>query len=268
MDIESFLPLNYLRRMWQLRYFWLSLVANDLRIRYRRSFLGIGWSLARPLGMTLVFCLVFGQLFHLPVAEYAPFVLVGMTVWQYFSESLRHGCICFCQAAAYIRQQPLPLAIFPLRTVLGTGFHGLVALGLALAAVAWFRGLPPAPLLASLLPAVVLLFLLGWFLATLCGILHTHFHDTQHLLDIGLQVLFYLTPVLYPRRDLVERMHWGWLIECNPLTAFLELIRAPLLDGVPPQPHHWQVAVGCVLLAGMTAWMALRRWERTLVFWI
>src|SRR5262245_38444229 len=114
---------TYFQRIWQLRYFWFSLVRNDLRNRYRRSFLGIGWSLVRPLSITAVFCVVFGKLFHVPVAEYAPFLLVGITIWQFLSESMIQGCQSFLNAAAYIRQQPVPLAIFPLRTVLGSAFH-------------------------------------------------------------------------------------------------------------------------------------------------
>ena len=62
---------KYLLAIWQCRYFWLSLVRMDLRTRYRRSFLGIGWSLLHPIAMTAIICLVFCRLFHLPVAEMA-----------------------------------------------------------------------------------------------------------------------------------------------------------------------------------------------------
>src|ERR1700738_5220154 len=152
--------LVYLNRIWQLRYFWFSLVRNDLNQRYSRSFLGIGWSLVRPLAMTAVFCVVFARLFDIAVLDYAPFILLGLTFWQFLVETVLNGCDCFTRAAPYIRQQQLPLAIFPLRTVLGTAFHALVALGLA-ALIAWtFQGLPNGLVLLSLVPSGVLLFLL------------------------------------------------------------------------------------------------------------
>src|SRR5262245_37842713 len=86
---------DYLSRVWRLRYFWFSLVRNDLSTRYRRSFLGIAWSLVRPLMMTAVFCLVFGNLFGRPAGEYAPFLLLGLTLWQFVVESVLQGCECF-----------------------------------------------------------------------------------------------------------------------------------------------------------------------------
>src|SRR5947209_8682926 len=197
MDAGRARPLEYVKRIWQLRYFWFSLVKNDLNQRYSRSFLGIGWSMVRPLAMTAVFCVVFARLFHIPFLEYAPFILLGLTLWQFLVETILNGCDCFSRAAPYIRQQPIPLAIFPLRTVLGTGFHALVALGLA-AVIAWScHGLPPGLVLLSLFPSLVILLLLGWFLAIVGGVLHTHFYDTRHLLEIALQILFYLTPILY-----------------------------------------------------------------------
>src|SRR5271165_5046492 len=217
----------YLLRIWQLRYFWFSLVKSDLNQRYSRSFLGIGWSMVRPLAMTVVFCAVFGRLFEISFWDYAPFILLGLTLWQFLVESILNGCDCFSRAAPYIRQQAIPLAIFPLRTVLGTGFHALVAVGLA-AAIAWTcHGLPPGLALLSLIPSAIILFMLAWFLAIVGGVLHTHFYDTRHLLEIGLQILFYLTPILYHPGSLAQHRHLLRMVEWNPITAVLEMFRRP-----------------------------------------
>ncbi len=131
---------SYLLRIWELRYFWFSLVRNDLDNRYKKSFFGIGWSLLKPIAMTAIFCVVFGKLFGVPIADYAPHLLVGMLSWQFIVESLQMGCASFALGSAYIRQQHVPLAIFPLRTVLGAGFHALVALALGLAVTLFFKG--------------------------------------------------------------------------------------------------------------------------------
>src|SRR5215207_8630831 len=93
---------GYMKAMWQLRFFLMALVGSDLRARYKRSFLGIGWSLVRPLSMTLVFCLVFCRLFNMNATEYAPFVLCGLTIWQFLMESITGGCACFTGGAGYI----------------------------------------------------------------------------------------------------------------------------------------------------------------------
>ncbi len=258
----------YINRIWQLRYFWFSLVKNDLDQRYSRSFLGIGWSMVRPLAMTAVCCVVFAQLLQVSYKDYIPFILLGLTLWQFLVETVLNGCDCFTRAAPYIRQQPIPLAVFPLRTVLGTGFHALVALALA-ALIAWsFQGLPNGLVLLSLVPSGVLLFLLGWFLAIVGGVLHTHFYDTRHILEIGLQILFYLTPILYHPESLAEHAHLHSVVEWNPIAAVLELFRRPILRGEWPLLAHYQVSVLLVVVVGLLAALALRKLERTLVFWI
>jgi homopolymeric O-antigen transport system permease protein len=259
---------DYLHRIFQLRYFWGSLVRNDLRTRYRHSFLGIAWSLARPLGMTAVLTVVFTNLMNKPASEYAPFLAVGITLWQFLVESMTAGCTTFRVGSAYIRQQPVPLGIFPLRTVLGTAIHGGLALLVALALTVYFQGLPSVLVFASVLPGLVILFLLGIALATVFGIMHTHFPDTQHLLELVLQALFYLTPVMYPANYFAHRGRLTLLITWNPFTSVLELIRRPLTAGEYPEPFHLMHASLFLLLVGGVAWYCLRRFERDLVYWI
>jgi lipopolysaccharide transport system permease protein len=259
---------GYLERIWMMRYFWFSLVRNDLSHRYKRSFLGVGWSLVRPLAMTFLFCMVFGQLFQMDVAEYAPHLLIGMTIWQFFTESLNLGCLCFTNGSAYIRQQQIPLAIFPLRVVLGSAFHTMIALGLAMIITLIFRGpLDPMALL-NLIPAILFLFFLGWSLAILSGITQTHFPDTQHILEIGLQFMFYLTPIVYKVESLQNRTHLAWMVDLNPMTSILALFRTPIMEGAPPSIYHIGVSVATLVVAGVSSVLLLRKLERNLIFWI
>jgi ABC-type polysaccharide/polyol phosphate export permease len=259
---------GYFERIWQLRYFWFSLVKIDLRTRYRRSMLGIGWSLVRPLAMCTVLCVVFSKLFGENIVEYGPFLLLGLAAWQYLVESTIGGCTCFVVAAGYIRQQPLPLAIFPLRTVLGAGFHGLIALGVAVLLVLVLRGPAHLVTLPTVAVSVVLIFLLGWVLSILAGLAHSHFPDTQHLAEIGFQILFYLTPVMYPPRMLENRGRVTWLLNMNPISYFLDLVRLPLLHGEIPPLRVYLVVVGTIAVLGLLAVWMLRKLEKTLVFWL
>src|SRR5439155_8888745 len=76
--------LSYAGKIWSCRYFWLSLVLIDLRMRYRRSVLGLGWSLVRPILMTMILCAVFRRLFmRQDVWTFAPYVLAGLACWDY-----------------------------------------------------------------------------------------------------------------------------------------------------------------------------------------
>ncbi|MFO0936069.1 MAG: hypothetical protein U0798_06080 [Gemmataceae bacterium] len=75
--------IGHIQSVWAYRHFWMSLVKLDLRNRYRRSFLGIGWSLLQPLIMTAVFCVVFKELGGGSWRTYAPYLLCGMCIWDY-----------------------------------------------------------------------------------------------------------------------------------------------------------------------------------------
>ncbi len=268
MTADSPLQFDYLTRIWTLRYFWFSLVANDIRSRYRRSILGVGWSLLRPLGMTAIFCLVFGTLFNQNIATYAPYVLVGMTVWQFIMESLLSGCHCFTNGSAYIRQQKIPHAIFPLRIVLGAGFHFAVAFALGIGIAAYFQGIPGVAHLAFLPISILILLVLGWSLAIVAGVSQTYFPDTSHLLEIGMQILFYLTPIMYRTDAFASRGRLSAVLAWNPIHSVLELFRKPLLDGELPSLFNLGMSLAFAGIAGAIAWFLLRRLERTLVFWL
>lgn len=260
---------DYLSRIWQMRYFLRSLVRLDLQTRYRHSFIGIGWSLIRPVAMSAVFCIIFCRLFRQPMRQYAPFVMTGMSIWQFLTEACLLGCVSFSQSAAYIRQKPLPLALFPLRTVLGCGIHGSIALVLAML-ISWFMNDSFNPIaLLALAPSLVLVFFLALFLAMLFGMMHVHFPDTKHLLEIGFQIIFYLTPVMYYPSLLRGRsQRAAWLVDLNPFAHVMDLIRQPIWQGeiAPLTSYLW--GLGFCLLAGVIAIWCMKKLERRLVFWV
>ena len=131
---------SYLNNVWKLRYFWMALVRIDLRNRYRRSVLGVGWSLLHPIAMTAVICTVFSQLLRVPnIKEYAPFLLAGLTAWNFISAVINQGCQAFFHNEPYIRQHPAPLAIYPLRVILGAGIHLLMGIAIVIPLAVYFK---------------------------------------------------------------------------------------------------------------------------------
>jgi ABC-type polysaccharide/polyol phosphate export permease len=258
--------LDHLGSIWSCRYFWLSLVRNDLRTRYRRSLLGLGWSLLRPIALTVILCAVFRRLFHrTDVWVYAPYLLAGLACWDYVVNATKQGCHCFFHGESYIRQHPAPVAIYPLRTALGETVHFLVAL-LVVLGLAWYvNGFGNLPALLSLVPTLLLLFVLAWSLALLAGFANVYFQDTQHLCDVGFQILFYTTPIIYRPEDLGPgRLQW-LVTHCNPLVPVLELIRQPILEGRVPSPETYAAACVTVLATAGVAMLTCARLQRQLV---
>jgi lipopolysaccharide transport system permease protein len=259
---------GYFSEIWRLRHFWMALVRIDLRKRYRRSIIGMGWSLLQPIAMMVVLCVVFSQLLNQNIRDFAPFLLSGLTFWGFVSTVVIEGCQCFLQGEAYIRQQPAPLAIYALRTTLGAGFHFVLGFAIVLAFVWWLKGFGNMPALLSLLPTFALMFIVGWSVAVCMGLANVMFQDSQHLIQIAMQIAFYATPIIYRPEMLMGRRLVSWLIRLNPLAAFLELIRAPLLEG--RLPSTWAVglaSLSAVIVVAM-AMLALRRFEKRLIFYL
>jgi lipopolysaccharide transport system permease protein len=255
----------YLIAVWEFRYFWMSLVKSELQRRYRRSFLGLGWSLLQPMSMTFVLGLVYRKAFNISFWDFAPLLLTGLAFWNFFSSIVLVGCQSILNAESYIRQQPVPLAIFPLRTVLTVGFHFLISLGLAVTFIWVVRGPQPLLPLLALLPTLVLLFFFGWAVALLASFAHVYFPDTQHLCEVGLPVLMVLTPIMYPP-SLLEANHLGFALHYNPLALMLQMIRDPILNGQAPSLMTFSVALACISLMVAAAGWVVARFERGLIF--
>jgi lipopolysaccharide transport system permease protein len=259
---------GYFSNIWRLRFFWMALVRIDLRRRYRRSIIGMGWSLLHPIAMTVILCIVFSQLLKQDMRSFAPLLLSGLTFWGFITAVVMEGCQCFLQGESYIRQHPAPLAIYPLRTTLGASFHFSLGFLIVLAFVGWTHGFSNVWALLSLVPTFAMMFILGWALAVCMGLANVMFQDSQHLIQIVMQIAFYATPVMYPPEMLMTRRLVSWFVRANPLAAFLEMIRNPLLEGTLPSEWAIGLALLWTCIAVVIAMLALRRFEKRLIFYL
>ncbi|HSQ58171.1 MAG TPA: hypothetical protein VLM40_20775, partial [Gemmata sp.] len=156
--------LRHVGTVWRFRHFLIALVKLDLRQRYRRSVLGIGWSLLNPIAMTIVFTVVFSHLLgNGDPINYAAHVLTGFAIWGFMRDAALSGCRCFVTNEAYIRQSPLPYTIYTLRTVLGQAIHSMIALCVVVGMLAIYNNdATVAFRLVMIVPGLVLVFLAGW----------------------------------------------------------------------------------------------------------
>jgi ABC-type polysaccharide/polyol phosphate export permease len=257
--------LDYVVSIWKSRNFWLGLVVNDLHLRYRRSVLGVGWSLLHPLATALVMGAVFHVVFKVPVRSFLPYLLCGIACWSYLVGAAVGGCQSYIQAEPYIRQHPLPLAVYSLRMTLVGMIHFLIALVLVVVLTLTLRGLDHRPEIFSLSLGVLILMLFGWGLTMLTGFINVVFRDTQHIMEIVFQILFYLTPIMYPV-DVLKNSRIAWVLDVNPAIPFLELIRKPILEGTPPSLASLETAALITLGVGVVAALTLSWQQRRVVF--
>lgn len=224
--LPPFQRLIYFRDLLQV------LVARDMKLRYKRSILGVAWSLAHPLLQLLVFYIVFSFILPVSTEHFALFLFVGLLAWNWFQSAVQLGCVAITDHAALVRQPGFVPGVLPLVTVLSTLLHFVIALPIVLAGAAVIGLLSPAALLV--LPLVILTqFILTLSLVFALAAIHVSFRDTQYLVNIVLLLGFYLSPVLYKASVVPERFRWAY--ELNPLASILESYRRILLQGEYPQ---------------------------------
>ncbi|GIK88460.1 MAG: transport permease protein [Betaproteobacteria bacterium] len=259
--------MSYLADVWRARFFWSHLALADLRQRWRRSFLGALWSIIQPLGMTILLTLVFSRIFGADVTRYAPFIFSGMITWEYVVSTVSGGSLAFVQADAYIRQTRRPLAIYTLRTavtnliVFAFASTGLIVWSVAVmpgnVGWSWFAALAVFPVLLAI----------GWAVATFLAYFATRFRDIPHALGLMLQALWFVSPV-YFEPDVFRKAGLSGLVDWNPIHHLLEIVRAPLLRGQWPTAANFAWAAGLAAGFGVAAWLAGRRLERKVIFYL
>lgn len=252
--------------IWKFRYFLLALVWLDFRKRYTRSWLGIGWAAILPLALAGTYVLVFSGVVGLSTLDYTKTLLLGLAVWGFMRECAVSGCLALYSHETYIRQYDLPIGLYSLRFVLGYAIQGMFALAAAVAVVIGLDGRADKLLLLwAVFPSLLLIFVAGWAFATTVSFAQVYFHDTKHLLEIGSQMLFFLTPIVYPPGLLVGR-GLGWMARFNPVNVYLELVRYPLTTGELPAAKLYVYGLGftaaLVALATVTVW----RYQKRFVF--
>jgi len=251
-------PASPLRRVVYLRDVLFELVSRDMKLRYKRSVLGIVWSLLNPLAQLLVFYFVFGMLLPLHIPHYPSFLVTGVLVWNWFQSSLVFATGAIVDNRELVRRPGFPLAMLPIVTVTAQFVHFVLALPILFLCVSLDVG--SLSVSASALPVVLVAqFVLTLSLAYIVATFHVSFRDTQYLLGVVLQLLFFLTPVFYDAAALPER--YRWLLHLNPMTYLVEAYRAILVAGHMPD---WQslllltVASAGLLVVGHAIFMRAR----------
>ena len=218
-------------RLTYVRDLLFTLVGRDMKLRYKRSILGVAWSLLTPLAQLAVFYLTFDVLLPLNIPNYPAFLFSGLLAWNWFQGSLYQATSAIVDNRELMKRPGFPAAILPAVTVSSNLIHFLLALPiLFIFLLLGGTGLTSAVLALPLVIAIqfILTLSLAYFTATF----YVTFRDTQHLLGVVLNLLFFLTPVFYKSSDLPSQ--YQTLYHLNPMVHLIESYRAILLTGILP----------------------------------
>jgi homopolymeric O-antigen transport system permease protein len=228
------------------------LIARDIKLRYQGSLLGIAWTLLNPLAELLVLLFIFGVVLRVDIPNYSAYLFTGLIVYGWFQSSLNFATTSITSNRELVRRPGVPLVILPIVTVASNLVHFILSLPILFALMIVTNVQISSTVLA--LPILIAIeFVVILALAYPVATLHVWFRDTQHVLRVALQLLFYLTPIFYAAETVPSVVQP--LYRINPMAHIVDAYRAVLLKGELPSPQSLlivTIASSMMLLLGVT----------------
>ena len=265
---SGWVPVN-LKEIWQHRELALMLAWREILVRYKQSVLGAAWAIVQPLATMVVFTILFSLLLgrsNLPTVDGVPYTVstyCALLPWQLFAQSVTRASMSIVSNQSLISKVYFPRLIIPLAPVLAALVDFGIAFIVLIGMMFWY-GIAPGPAVV-LLPAFVLLAVAAALgAALLLAAVNTMYRDVQHVVPFLVQLLMYLTPVLYAAESVLKNQSdWVRLVYfLNPMTGVVEGFRWALLGGAAPRPFVLAgsvVAVFALLIGSMYYFKRIER---------
>ena len=238
--------LEELRGIIQYRDLIFQLVRRDIVTRYKRSVLGMAWTMLQPLGMMLILSLVFSNLFG-GVRGYPTYILSGLIAWTFFSQTTNAIIVHTVWGGELFRRIYLPRTSFAISSV-GTGVVNIALSLVPLFIIMLLTGtqLHWSALITPLVLVLLAAFTLG--IGLIISTLAVYFPDVSEMYQIILLAWMYLTPIIYPE-EIIPQTYRYWFFNLNPMYHLVKVFRMPLYDGILPD---WKTLLTGVVVSMLT----------------
>lgn len=242
--------LEELRELIRYRNLVIQTVRRNIVVRYKRSVLGIAWTMLNPLGTTLILTFVFSRVFGGPTS-YAVYVLSGLICWTFFSQATNDAMHNLIWGGGLLRRIYVPRTVFAVSSVV-TGLVNIALAMVPLLLVMLVTGVTPQwSMLILPVPALFLaMFALG--VGLLLSAVAIFFTDVTEMYTILLTAWFYLSPVIYKPELLPAK--FAWIVLLNPMYYMINLFRVPIFEGRIPTLQEFLVTGGIALVTLLVGW--------------
>lgn len=220
--------LNF-KELWLYRELAFIFSWRDIKVRYKQTAVGISWAVLQPIFTVTIFSFFFGKLANIPSDDipYPVFAFMGIVFWNYFSTSLTNASNTIIDNESIVKKVYFPRLILPISSAVTPVVDLIIALVLLLAMM-FYYGLFPSLVSIVVVPVLLLTSFLaasgfGLFLASI----NLKYRDVRYALPFFIQMLMYLTPVIYPSSLVGEQ--YRWILGLNPMTGVIEAARAAIL---------------------------------------
>lgn len=236
---------------------------QDIRQRYRRSTLGPIW-LTLSFGVQmLTMSIVSSFLFNSPIHRSVPFVCAGMLVWFMITQIINEGSMLFLSSSSYLFQIKRPLTIFVVQVLLRNLIVAAHNVFTYLVIAVVFLVVPSPSIVLWPLALLLILVCLSW-IVFLCAIVSARYRDVPLIIQNILTILFWFAPLMYFPEQLGHR---AYILDYNPFTHMIALLREPLLGNVPTLTN-WLVVIGVTIAGWLFTLAFFARFRARIVYWL
>ena len=238
---------------------------HDIKQKYRRAVLGPFWITFSMAILIVTMGLVFNRIYGTKLDEFFPFLAISLILWNFCSSTVTEGCESYTASESLIKQLPLPMYLYLIRMLWRNVIilcHNIIIFPI----VFILLNIELNKNLFLCIPGFILLFLnLAWvvtILSTIC----TRYRDLTRIVVSGLQVIVYLTPIMWMPSFLTGKMHF-YLVTLNPIFHIFDVVRAPLL-ATHPSSLSWIVSLTCALLGWIITVPVYKNNHKKIIFWL
>jgi homopolymeric O-antigen transport system permease protein len=221
---------SYMLNFQRYKYLLYELVKKDIKLKYRRSFLGAFWLFLSPLLYTLVLTVVFSTFFHRSIENYPVYLLCGRLVFDFFSEGTKRGMNSLIKASI-IKRVYVPKYVYPLGSVIGSFVTFLITLFVLLVMAIVTGVVFTYHLLYLIVPFLLVFFMVLGIALTLASVV-IFFRDFKHLWGVFLSLLMWSSAIFYPVEIIPAKFRF--IINFNPVFQVIDMVRNSVLYATPP----------------------------------
>ena len=254
--------------IWRYRGLIRNLAGRQLKLSYRRSVLGWFWSLATPAATLGIFTLVFGEFLGIvpplggngTLRSFALFLFSGLVIWNFFNSVVAGSMSWLLDSGPLLKKIYFPPEASVFAGALATLVQAGTEVAVLLVALVWLGNIAPSVLLVPYLVLLLLFFSTG--VGLVVSVLNVYFRDVTYLVSIGLTMLFYSTPIVYPLStvpDKVSGVPVATLIRWNPLTQFVTAFRDAVYQLQMPSLGQLGTLTLFSLVSFLGGWWLFRR---------
>ena len=256
---------KYIDSFVNYRFLLSELVKKGIKLKYRRSYLGIIWSLLEPLCTMIVLTVVFGTILGNRTKEFSVYILCGRLLFSFYSTATKAALTSIRKNASMIKKVYVPKYIYPLSSVLYNYVIFLISL-IVLAIVSVVLGIQPTIYMFQIPIALILVLLLSYGIGMILATIGVFFRDMEYLWSVALMIIMYTCAIFYyPSRLL--KSGFAWILKFNPLYCTISIFRSAMF-GEMMNIHYFVYALGFSLVTILVGMICFKKKQDEFILYI